>query len=297
MALCFLFIDGIGVGERNSLNPLSNSDLKSFSYFTDSIGVDQLCEERVEEKILFKKIDANLDVDGLPQSGTGQTTLFTGVNASKLIGKHFGPYPHSGIKSLLMGNSLFHKTIELGKKPHFINAYPDIFFKKSSKRDRWSCTTLMAKSAGVRLNRVKDVINGDAVTAEITQSVWRSRLNLGVPEIEPLEASGRILRSLKKYDLVLYEYYLTDKAGHEQNRELADRILAVLDQFIWGIIQGLSPEDTLVITSDHGNLEDLSIKTHTRNPVPLFVMGDVEAFQSVHSIEDVTPAILDVIKG
>lgn len=297
MALCFVFIDGIGVGERNHLNPLSSGSLKSFSHFTNSVGMDKNCEERIENQILFKKIDANLEVAGLPQSGTGQTTLFSGENASKLIGKHFGPYPHSGIKPLLKEKSLFHKAITLGKKPHFINAYPDLFFKRSSKRDRWSCTTLMTKSAGLRLNRIKDVIDGNAITAEITQSVWRSKLNLEVPEIEPKEASNRVLRSLKKYDLVLYEYYLTDKAGHEQSRELADQILTTLDLFIWGVIQGLSPDDTLVITSDHGNLEDLSVKTHTRNPVPLFVMGDVEAFQSVRSIQDITPAIMDVMKG
>lgn len=297
MSLCFLFVDGIGVGERNQLNPLSNKDLQSFSFFTNSAGLDTLSKERVEDKILFKKIDANLDIEGLPQSGTGQTTLFTGENASKVIGKHFGPYPHSGIKPLLKEKSLFHKTIDIGKKPHFINAYPEIFFKKSSKRDRWSCTTLMAKSAGLRLNRVEDVVNGHAVTAEITQSVWRSRLNLDVPEIDPAEASKRVLNSLNKYDLVLYEYYLTDKAGHEQNREMADQVLRTLDQFIFGIINGLRPDDTLVITSDHGNLEDLSVKTHTRNPVPLFVMGDVDAFQSVRSIQDVTPVILEVMKG
>lgn len=297
MALCFLFIDGIGIGDRNPINPLSNRDLRSFSLFTNSMGFDNLCEERVDDKLLFKKIDANLDVDGLPQSGTGQTTLFTGENASKAIGKHFGPYPHSGIKPLLKEKSLFHKTIDLGKKPHFINAYPDIFFKKSKMRNRWSCTTLMTKSAGLRLNRLQDVIDGSAITAEITQTIWRSRLNLDVPEINPEEASDRILRSLEKYDLVLYEYYLTDKAGHEQNREMADQILSVLDPFIWGILEGLSSDDTLVISSDHGNLEDLSVKTHTRNPVPLFVMGQAKAFQSVRSIQDVTPAILDVMKG
>jgi len=295
MAVCFVFIDGIGIGERNSSNPLSNKEIQSFSYFTNSNGIDDLCEQRWNEDHLFKKIDANLDVEGLPQSGTGQTTLFTGENASKLIGKHFGPYPHSGIKPLLKERSLFHKAMKIGKKPHFINAYPDIFFKKSSKRDRWSCTTLMTKSSGLRLNRVEDVLAGNAVTAEITQSVWRSRLNLDVPEIEPEIASDRVLNSLKQYDLVLYEYYLTDKAGHEQNRDMADKVLTVLDRFLFAIIKGLRVDDTLVITSDHGNLEDLSVKTHTRNPVPLFVKGQVDAFKSVESIQGVTPAILEVL--
>ena len=297
MAVCFIFIDGIGVGERDSKNPLSNNDIQSFSGFTYSNGIDRLCEERWDDKTLFKKIDANLGVEGLPQSGTGQTTLFTGENASKQIGKHFGPFPHSGIKPLLKEKSLFHKAITNGKNPFFINAYPDIFFKKSKIRDRWSCTTLMTKSAGLRLNRVEDVLAGNAITAEITQSVWRSVLNLDVPEIEPEVASERMLRSLKEYDLVLYEYYLTDKAGHGQNRDMADKVLMVLDRFLMGIIRELSDDDTLVITSDHGNLEDLSVKTHTRNPVPLFVKGETKPFQAVSSIQDVTPAILEVLGG
>lgn len=297
MALFFVFIDGIGAGKRSKNNPLSSDNLRSFSYFTKCGGFDNLCPDRIDENLLFKKIDANLDVDGLPQSGTGQTSLFTGENASKLIGKHFGPYPHTGIKPLLKEKSLFQKVLKLGKKPYFINAYPDIFFKKSKIRDRWSCTTLMTKSAGLPLNRLNDVIEGRAITAEIIQAAWRSMLHLDVPEIEPETASDRALLSLKSYDLVLYEYYLTDKAGHEQNREMAGRVLEILDRFLWRVIQHLDPKDTLVITSDHGNLENLTVKTHTRNPVPLFVMGDTKPFQSAQSILDITPAILEVLAG
>jgi 2,3-bisphosphoglycerate-independent phosphoglycerate mutase len=232
----------------------------------------------------LKKLMLTSDVEGLPQSGTGQTSLFTGENASKKIGKHFGPYPHSKIKPLLKKKSLFHKTLEIGKKPHFLNAYPDIFFEKSEKRNRWSCTTLMAKSAGVTLNRLEDVLNEKAITAEIVQWAWRDMLNLDVPEIEPEEASKRVLNSLKENDLVMYEYYLTDKAGHAQDREMAERVLSVLDRFLLHIIQNLNEKDTLVITSDHGNLEDLSTKTHTRNPVPLFVKGDAESFKNARRV-------------
>lgn len=297
MAVCFLFVDGIGVGPKNELNPLASSDLKSFSYFTGKDGLYDGCEERDDESILFKKIDANLDVEGLPQSGTGQTTLFTGQNASKVIGKHFGPFPHSEIKPLLKKKSLFHKAIEMGKKPHFLNAYPDLFFEKSRKRNRWSCTTLMTRSAGVELNRLEDVVEGRAVTAEIIQSAWRSRLNLDVPEIEPEEASGRMLRALDQFDLVLFEYYLTDKAGHEQDPKMANRVLTILDRFIVEILNNLDEKDTFVLSSDHGNLEDLSIKTHTRNPVPLFVKGNTKPFRNAKSILDVTPGILEVLKN
>ncbi|MDZ7717714.1 MAG: alkaline phosphatase family protein [Balneolaceae bacterium] len=297
MAVCFIFVDGIGVGPKTEFNPLATSNLKFLSFFTGKDGLYDSCEERDNDSLLFKKIDANLDLKGLPQSGTGQTALFTGENASKVVGRHFGPYPHSKIKPLLKKRSLFHKVIEMGKKPHFLNAYPDLFFEKSKKRNRWSCTTLMARSAGVRLNRLEDVVEGRAVTAEIIQSAWRNKLKLDVPEIEPEEASGRMLKALDQYDLVLFEYYLTDKAGHEQDKEMADRVLNILDQFITEILENIDKDDTLVLSSDHGNLEDLSIKTHTRNPVPLFVKGNTNPFKNAESILDVTPGILEVLKN
>lgn len=297
MAVFFIFVDGVGVGAKTEFNPLAVSDLKSFSFFTGKDGLHDGCEEKVKESILFKKLDANLDVEGLPQSGTGQTALFTGQNASKVIGKHFGPFPHSKIKPLLKKKSLFHSVIEKGKSPHFLNAYPDIFFEKSEKRNRWSCSTLMVRSAGVRLNRLEDVLIGKALTAEIVQSAWRNQLNLNVPEIEPEEASDRVLQALQTYHLVLYEYYLTDKAGHEQDRKMANEVLKNLDRFIIEILNHIDEKDTLVLCSDHGNLEDLSVKTHTRNPVPLFVKGNIEPFRNAKSILDVKPGILEVLEG
>jgi 2,3-bisphosphoglycerate-independent phosphoglycerate mutase len=297
MGVLFVFVDGIGAGANSPENPLASDKLKSFSHFTKKNGVHIECDERAENGILFKKIDANLDVEGLPQSGTGQTALFSGENASKKIGKHFGPFPHSKIKPLLKRKSLFHKTLAAGKTAHFMNAYPDIFFEKSKIRNRWSCTTLMVKSAGIRLNRFEDVMSGTAITAEIVQEAWRELLGLDVPKIEPEEASSRVLKAQDRYDLVMYEYYLTDKAGHAQDRVMADKVLHVLDRFLLKIIREMKSSDTLVITSDHGNVEDLSVKTHTRNPVPLFVQGETEPFKEARSILDVTPAILRLFES
>lgn len=297
MAVLFIFIDGIGVGENNLLNPLANNQLKSFSYFTNRNGYHRECEEVIKKNILYKAIDANLNVEGLPQSGTGQVTLFTGVNAAKLIGKHFGPYPYSKTKPLLEDESLFKKVIKLNKKPHFLNAYPDIFFSKSKKRDRWTSTTLMARSAGVKLNKLDEIKTGKGITAEIIQNAWRDMLGLDVPEISPEEAAERAIKSLDNYDMVLYEYYLTDKAGHKQKRENADLVLFTLDRFLIKIIENIKEDDTIVITSDHGNLEDLSVKTHTRNPVPLFVKGNIDPFKEVSSIVDITSGIIEVLEG
>ncbi len=295
MSVIFIFIDGIGLGENIKENPLTDEKWTSFSHFTQSNGIHKGCETRESNNILFKPIDANLGVEGLPQSGTGQVTLFSGVNASKKIGKHFGPFPYSTTKPLLEEESLFHQVQAIGKKPHFMNAYPDVFFKRAEKIDRWSATTLMARSANTRLNTTKDIVEGKAITAEIKQNIWREKLNLDVPEITEADAANRLLSAAKDYDLVLYEFYLTDKAGHAMNREYADQIRDVLDPFLMHIINHLPEGVTLVITSDHGNMEDLSTKTHTRNEVPLFVMGDIEPFREAESLMDITPAIVKVL--
>ncbi|MEX0905517.1 MAG: hypothetical protein WD604_08695 [Balneolaceae bacterium] len=295
MAVFFVFIDGIGIGENRTDNPLAAAELKSFSWFTSQNGFHNECRERYETSVLYKGIDANLGIEGLPQSGTGQASLFSGRNASEVLGRHFGPFPHSETKPLLQEGSLFHQVISMGLKPCFLNAYPEIFFKKAEKKNRWSCTTLMVRSAGVRLNRPENVKKGEAVTAEIVQTVWRDVLKQDIPEIKPEEAAGRALKAMGKNDLVLFEYYLTDKAGHRMDRDYADRVLRVLDEFLFFTIKEMNEQDTLVITSDHGNLEDLSTKSHTRNPVPLFVKGDTEAFQKAESILDITPGILKVL--
>lgn len=61
-----------------------------------------------------------------------------------------------------------------------------------------------------------------------------------------------------------------------------------------------------MITSDHGNIEDLSVKTHTRHPVPLVVYGGSHrefAAQLSDGVDDppdltaVTPSMMDYITG
>ncbi len=295
MAVIFIFIDGVGIGNKSEENPFLLNKYKSFellsdgNFFKGSDGVSTSSQ-------LYKGIDANLGIEGLPQSGTGQTTLFTGENASQVIGKHFGPYPHSGIKHLLQDQSIFQAVQQSGKKPYFMNAYPPIFFELSEKRNRWSCTTLMTKSANITLNSTKEVLNGSALTAEIVQNAWRERLNIDIPKITATEAGRRLLDVVPNYDLVLYEYYLTDKAGHNKNLEDAQRVLQPLDEFLLHIIENKRSQDVLVITSDHGNLEDLSVKTHTRNEVPLFVLGEeIGGFKNIDSLVGVKNQILKVL--
>ncbi|MEL7833197.1 alkaline phosphatase family protein [Fodinibius sp. N2] len=294
MSVIFLFIDGVGLGKANKANPFTQSTYRGFSAMAGDQSFTKKASELTETNYLFKYVDARLGVEGLPQSGTGQTALFTGKNASKKIGKHFGPFPHSGIKPFLKKESLFIKAKELGKRANFINAYPDIFFQKARKRNRWSCTTLMTKSANISLNTTKEVKNGQALTAELTQQAWGEHLDIDVPEISPEEAADRLLEQNEKYDLLLHEYYLTDKAGHSQELDKAAHYLQTYDRFLWHLINKKNSDTTIVLCSDHGNVEDLSTKTHTFNKVPLFTYGPgALQFKKAQSIMDVTPGIIE----
>jgi 2,3-bisphosphoglycerate-independent phosphoglycerate mutase len=298
MSVIFLFIDGIGIGSEGPNNPIYNPDYKSFEELTDGQGLGNLTEPVRKEDLVYLPVDANLNMGGLPQSGTGQASLFSGVNASKIAGRHFGPFPHSKTRYLLEEKSLFHKVIESGFTPHFINAYPDVFFEKMNRRNRWTCTTLMASSAGQKLNGIKELKKGRAITAEIIQDAWRDKLNLDVDKISPELAAERLIRRLEEYDLVMFEYYLTDKAGHSMSSEMSNKVLSVLDRFIHHILRIKDSSDQLVICSDHGNMEDLSIKTHTRNPVPLIVHGPVSIeIRKTQSIMDVPGIITELLNS
>lgn len=298
MSVIFLFIDGIGIGSEGPDNPLFNPKYKSFEKLTDGHGLADRSKMVQKEHLLYLPVDATLGVAGLPQSGTGQAALFSGENASKIAGKHYGPFPHSKTRYLLEEKSLFHKVIESGYRPHFINSYPDVFFEKMYKKNRWTCTTLMASSAGLNLNGIEELKRGGSITAEIIQDAWRDELNLDVDKIPPETAAERLIKKTDEYDLVMFEYYLTDKAGHSMSKKMSDEVLSVLDKFILHIIKLKDQSDHLVICSDHGNMEDLSRKTHTRNPVPLMVYGDnVSAVKKAQSIMDVPRVITDLLAG
>ena len=66
-----------------------------------------------------------------------------------------------------------------------------------------------------------------------------------------------------------------------------------LDGLIGGVLETLRSQDSLLITSDHGNIESYAAPAHTRNPVPLLLVGPAApVFVHVASIMDVAGAIL-----
>ncbi len=298
--LLFIFLDGVGIGENDaSINPFFSADLVNFRRIFGDVPSKENPAIRNGSSFV-QPCDALLGVDGFPQSGTGQVTLFTGVNAAQIIGAHFGPYPHSQTRTVLEQKNIFKVLKELGARVHFANAFPKQFFRyiESGKR-RLSATTMSCILSDIPICDDTSLREGDAISADITGERWI--LELGYSDLTPLTPfqSGERLRTIvERYDFTMFEYFLTDKAGHERDKPMAERVLRMLDEFLGGVTEGGLENLTVLISSDHGNVEDLSVKTHTYNPSLTAVAGEYAGFfyGKFTSIADVTPAIVELFK-
>ena len=119
--------------------------------------------------------------------------------------------------------------------------------------------------------------------------------------ITPSLAGERLSALSRDHDFVLFEYWKTDKAGHAMNRPEAVGVLETFDGMLGGILGSIDTQETLlVITSDHGNIEDLTTKTHTRHPVPLVICGAgagafAGGFGPESDLTAVTPLLMEFI--
>ena len=87
--LVFLFLDGFGMGGATVLNPIF-----SHAVFAEIAGLPLLDGVDIRsDGLVVKGIDACLGVGGIPQSATGQTALFTGLNAAQFLGYHLPAFP------------------------------------------------------------------------------------------------------------------------------------------------------------------------------------------------------------
>ena len=295
--ILFVFLDGVGLGSEDpATNPLAAA-LPAFERLAGGQPWTQTARSIDRPDHLFRPIDATLNVEGLPQSGTGQATLFTGVNCARIAGRHYGPFPHSKTRPVLASNNIFQRvealSLPFGEPAVFANAYPDRFFGYVEKTDRWTVTTRCCLEADLRIRTHQDVLDGNALTADLTAEAW-PQADAALSPISEAAAGRRLVKISNAHAFTLFEYFLSDKAGHSQSRERATAVLHALDGFFAGLLSTFDASTSLlIVTSDHGNLEDLSTKSHTLNPVPLIAYGRGAAhFAAVEDLTGVTPAIV-----
>jgi len=244
-----------------------------------------------------RPLDACLGIEGLPQSATGQTSLLTGVNASRVQGRHLAGFPGPTLRAVLLEHSILKQLVAAGRHPVFFNTFRSPFFDWPRERQlRMSATTVANLAADLPFFDVPDMVAGRSLYQEFTGRELRE-LGFEAPLFTPEEAGTVLARNLSGYDFLLYEYFRTDKAGHTADHRRCEEELAQLDAFLGPILAGRPDDTLLLICSDHGNIEDATVKTHTRNPVPLMAWGPgAEGFVSaMDSLDQVTPAIVKLL--
>jgi len=311
MKFLFLFLDGVGLGVSDPLvNPFADVQLPHLEsllggrpFVLDSLPIPDDPEQNYylpleSERATLVALDAGLGVPGLPQSATGQAVLLTGINIPQKIGYHYGPKPNQAVAEFLRNDNLFSTLREGGKEVALINAYPPRYFHGiDSGRRLFSSIPLAVTSAGIPLKTQEDLFAGKALSADFTGQGWRDRLGLpDTPVLTPPQAGERMAALAADYDMVFFEYWLSDYAGHEQDMTAACALLENFDLVLGGLLEAWDDNQGLIlITSDHGNLEDLSTRRHTANPVPALVIGEPiyrRTFtSSLSNLTDVTPSI------
>ena len=286
------FIDGLGIGTRGPFNPLDNlPDAAPLAVFQNE------APETFLDGIVVPT-DPRLGIDGRPQSASGQTTILTGVNAPAAVGYHKQGFPNKALLEIIEKRSIFRQLTDAGVEPiTFANAYTSHFF---SERPRWvSATTAAVEAAGLQFRTVDDVRNGAAVFMDYTNRILIER-GEDVSVRSEGEAATVLARIVAENRFTLYEYFITDKVGHAQDMDLAKTVLTSLALFIRELLIKLDLDRTTVIlTSDHGNIEDLSSRNHPLHAVPTIVWGAKreQVAARIQTLADITPAIVALLTG
>ena len=284
------FIDGLGIGTRGTQNPLDGLE--------DAAPLANFQDEKAEipfDGVLIET-DARLGVEGRPQSASGQTTILTGINAPATVGYHKQGFPNRALIDVINEHSIFLQLKRADVAPiTFANTYTQRFFET---RPRWiSATTAAVEAAGLQFNKVEDLKAGRAVYQDFTNQMLIERGE----QVEPrtAEQAGDVLAAIvANHRFTLYEYFITDKIGHAQDGEVARAVLHNLARMIRRVLENIDlTSTTMILTSDHGNIEDLSTRSHTLNPVPTIIWGmsSQQVANRISSLADITPAIVSLL--
>lgn len=297
MRVLFIFLDGIGLGENNpATNPFARAKMPNLNRLLDGRA---LLKESVPfhgEHASLLGVDAAVGISGLPQSATGQAILLTGRNIPAELGYHYGPKPNPAVAAYLKDDTLFANFAKAGKKTTLLNAYPPRYFDGIDSGKRlYSSIPLAVTNAGIPLFRYHDLFTGNALSADFTGEGWRTMLGFIDAPVMHADEAGRKLATLAgQYDFSLFEYWASDYAGHGQEMDTAVRLMETFDGVLGGLIEAWN-DGLILVTSDHGNMEDLSTRRHTDALVPALVIGDKTAREEftrdIRWLTDIAPAI------
>jgi hypothetical protein len=298
MRVLFIFLDGIGLGENNpETNPFSRASMPHLNRLLEGRSLLKGSAPFHGEQASLLAVDPAVGVSGLPQSATGQAILLTGKNIPAALGYHYGPKPNPEVAAFLKEGTLFSDFTKAGKKAVLLNAYPPRYFDGVDSGLRlYSSIPLAVTNAGIPLFRQDDFFAGRALSADFTGEGWRTMLGYGdAPVLDPHQAGQKLGALAREYDFSLFEYWASDYAGHKQQMDVAIRLMESFDGVLGGLVESWDDDGLILVTSDHGNMEDMSTRRHTDADVPGLVIGTKMAREEfTHGLQDLTgiaPAI------
>lgn len=299
----FLFLDGVGLGDDDpKRNPFSTARLPTLKTLLDGRRLVASSAPYEGSKATLLAVDARMGVDGRPQSATGQAAILTGKNVPALIGGHYGPKPNPPIAEILEDYNLFSEVKRRGGEAGLLNAYPPRYFESIYSRRRiYAAIPLAVRTAGLELMTAEDLQAKRALSADFTGAGWAAQPDFPpAPIYLPVEAGVLLALLSLNYHLAWFDFWPTDYVGHRGTLAQGISLLETFDAVFNGLIEAWDDrQDLIVITSDHGNLEDLEHRGHTLNPVPALLIGPHPLrrlfSKDVQDLSDIAPSVLRVI--
>jgi hypothetical protein len=299
-ALIF-FLDGVGLGTADpEVNPFSRAELPNLE---TELGKDWFLQPadggpgRIENgRASLVATDPNMGMPGRPQSATGQAAILTGRNVPELVGEHYGPKPNPAVAEVINAGNLFREVRNAGGSAALITPYPQGYFDAINSGKRLLSSVPMAVvSAGLSLMTADDLRAGRAVSPGFTGEGWRDHLGYTDIPILTLEEAGRqIAHVARNYDFSFFEHWPSDRSGHRGPLDEAIEHLEVIDEVLGGLFEAWNHDrDLLIITSDHGNIEEKNHRQHSRNPVPTILMGPghAELAAEINDLADIAGVV------
>ena len=221
--------------------------------------------------------------------------MFTGVNCAAAMGRHCEGFPGTELRKIIEDDNLFIELRRRNKRIRFADAYLVDSVEEVRSRRFKSVTTVMALTVPESVSVTNDLMADRALMQDLTRETIQDRYP-DIPVIPPQRAAEHLFALARENDFTLYEFFQTDVSGHSMDYARACEVLRLYDKFLGTLVRLTEAAGiTIVMTADHGNIEAINERGHTRNPVPFIVFGPNEAFirDKVSSLVDVTPVLLE----
>lgn len=291
------FMDGVGLGGPDlAVNPFVTANMPHLTALFGEGWYLNTNKPTTTSRASLIPTNATLGIPGRPQSATGQATILTGRNVPQLVGEHYGPKPNPAVAAVIREGTLFQEVVDIGGKAALLTPYPQRYFDAiESGRRLLSAVPLAATSAGLSLMTADNLRRGEAISPDFTNQGWREHLGYSdIPPLTLIEAGRRIATVAATHHFSFFEHWPSDHVGHRGTLAEAAAHLETLDTVLGALIDAWDDQTgLLIITSDHGNIEEKTHRQHTLNPVPTILIGanHAQLAKQVHDLTHIAPIV------